>query len=500
MSKLALDRLVFDAAMMLHGSVSPSEPVVGDSRDSGLFPGSHGKRVVHRDLKPSNILVTAEGTVKLLDFGIAKLLPGPEDTVSLTRSNLLAMTPEYASPEQIHGEAVTPLSDVYSLGVLAYELLTGRRPYRLRSRIFHEIARVICEEPPTRPSRAVTQSEPTAEGAKEPQVLSQSRGVPLEELRQQLAGDVDEILLKALEKDPLRRYPSVAELSDDVRRHLEGESVRAKRHVELNAGWRFVRRHLWVILGIAAVGLAWVNGLILIPAIPQRIQAFLLVMVIVIVGSAIESWRTFGVRGTGIWRILASNLKLGAALLLGITALPRADDLVGSFGRLVLAVAVWLYLIRWSLRANLLGPLLLTASRRPPWYHGIVYLSFGIVSVWWSILDWREKFSLQLDLNPFSAYLICFGGFALYALLSRRVEVRQKGLACAGLLLPWTKIASYKWDPNPREFEVLHLRAMLWGLVPKEFLPTKIQVRKEFRSLFDDALTRQSMEQPRPTH
>jgi serine/threonine protein kinase len=104
---------------------------------------AHEKHVVHRDLSPDNILVTTDGVVKLLDFGIAKLLPGAEVTISLTRTNLLAMTPEYASPEQIRREVVTPLSDVYSLGTLAYELLTGRRPYRLRTRIFHEIARVI---------------------------------------------------------------------------------------------------------------------------------------------------------------------------------------------------------------------------------------------------------------------------------------------------------------------------------------------------------------------
>jgi serine/threonine protein kinase/lipoprotein NlpI len=193
---------------------------------------AHQNLVVHRDIKPSNILVTPDGAPHLLDFGIAKLL-APElaaDTIDVTGTATRLMTPEYASPEQVRGERARPTSDIYSLGTVLYELLTGRRPLRLRSRAAYEIARAVCEEEPELPSVIVTRADNLAligaDGATL-EAICQARGASPEDLQRELTGDLDRIALKALRKDPRQRYQSAAELREDITRHLEGRPISA---------------------------------------------------------------------------------------------------------------------------------------------------------------------------------------------------------------------------------------------------------------------------------
>ncbi len=229
---------------------------------------AHQNLVVHRDLKPANIRVTAEGEPKLLDFGIAKLLD-PEGTVNVDPTVTMqgAMTPEYASPEQLKGEPITTASDVYSLGVVLYELLCGQRPFaHLKGRRPDELARAICEEEPPRPSTVVsrTSSAPAAttrSADPAPATMTTTQRRPAT-LRRQLEGDLDNIVAKALQKEPARRYPGVSGLSEDVRRYCEGLPVSARRATFAYRAGKFVRRNKAVVAAATLAVLALVTGLV----------------------------------------------------------------------------------------------------------------------------------------------------------------------------------------------------------------------------------------------
>ena len=210
---------------------------------------AHQHLIIHRDLKPANIRVTAEGEPKLLDFGIAKLLDtesaaAPEQTVTITG----AMTPDYASPEQLRGEAMTTATDVYSLGVILFELLTGTKPYQTKSRSISEISRAITDQEPTKPSTVVAKRDENSK--------FEIRNSKL------LKGDLDNIVLTALRKEPARRYSSVGQLSEDIRRHLEGLPIVARKDTVGYRATKFIGRNRIAVAAAAVVVLAIVAGLI----------------------------------------------------------------------------------------------------------------------------------------------------------------------------------------------------------------------------------------------